>query len=124
LEEIVFSPAKRLPGFPIVDTDLERFDRDVRVDNLYAEPVFGGATLGFQEQRTADVALDDLPLHVDSADFEVRQLLEAAGEQINIVQSTSSRTLVDNLMHKWRTQYVRIKIDNEFQSSGNILYSP
>lgn len=71
LEEVVFSPAQRLPGFSIIDTNLEGSDRDVRVDDLYAEPVFRGASLGFQEQRTADIALDDLPLHVDTADFEV-----------------------------------------------------
>lgn len=92
-----------MPGFTTINANLERPDRDVRVDDLYAEPVFGGATLGFQEKRASDTALDDLPFHVDTADLEVGQLLEGTGEQINVVQSTSSRTLVDNLIQKQGT---------------------
>lgn len=70
---------------PSIGANLKRLNRDIRVDHLYTEPVFRGSCLGFQEQRTADVAFDDLPVHVDSADFEVCQLLEATGEQIKIV---------------------------------------
>ena len=99
-KEVVVLPGRRPPRLSSVGTNLQRFNRDVRVDNLDTEPVFRGPILGFQEQRTADVALDDLPVHVNSADFEVCQLFEASGEQINIVQSTTSRTLVDNLRQK------------------------
>jgi hypothetical protein len=51
-------------------------------------------------------------------------LLEAARKQINIVQSPSSRTLVDNLMHKRRTEDVRIRLTINFRLPEIFLYSP